>query len=286
VVATQGYYTGRHAPGLKDLSLAVRTSHHLLLSHGWAVGVIRRNSPQAEVGITLNTTWIIAASNSQADLDAARQRDGQLFRWYGDPLYGRGYPADIVSYYQASGALPNGLDFIQPGDLQTIATPTDFLGINYYTREVLRSNVPDNAPQQVFPVPKGEGRWTKMDWEVYPDGLAEILARLYFNYQPPRLYVTENGASYPDNPDSRARVPDPLRQDYLRKHLSAAHRALQAGVPLAGFFVWSLFDNFEWSHGYSQRFGIIWVDYQTQKRILKDSGRWYASVIAHNGITS
>ena len=283
VAANQGYATGRHAPGRRDLGQSLRASHHLLLSHGWAVQAIRSNSPQAEVGIALNTSWIMAVSNSQADLEAARQRDGQLVRWYSDPLYGRGYPADIVSHYQASGGLPDGLEFVQTGDMQTIAVPTDFLGINYYTREVVRSSALGDTPQQVYPAPKDDQRWTAIGWEVYPDGLSAILARLYFNYQPPKLYVTENGASYPESPGADGRVQDSRRRDYLRAHFSAAHGAIQAGVPLAGYFVWSLLDNFEWSYGYSQRFGIIWVDFETQRRVLKDSALWYRQVISENG---
>ncbi|HSF80614.1 MAG TPA: GH1 family beta-glucosidase [Anaerolineales bacterium] len=286
VVATQGYFAGRHAPGVRDLGQSVRTSHHLLLSHGWAVQAIRSNCPQAEAGITLNTGWIMAASNSQADLNAARERDGKLIRWYADPLYGRGYPVDAVSHYQALGALPEGLDFIQPGDMQAIATPTDFLGVNYYSREVIRSRAPDNAPRTVFPAPKDNQHWTEMDWEVYSDGLLGVLVRLYSDYQLPKIYITENGASYSDGPDANGRIPDSRRQDYLRTHFIAAQRAIQVGVPLAGYFVWSLMDNFEWAYGYSQRFGIIWVDFQTQQRILKDSARWYASVIARNGFAS
>jgi beta-glucosidase len=283
VAATQGYATGSHAPGRRDLGQSVRASHHLLLSHGWAVQAIRSNSPQAEVGITLNTSWIMAASNSQADLETARQRDGRLVRWYADPLYGRGYPADIVSHYQALGALPGGLEFVRPGDMQSIAIPTDFLGVNYYTREVVRSSAPGNAPRHIYPAPEDDQRWTEIGWEVYPEGLSAILARLYFNYQPPKVYVTENGASYSDAPDANGRVQDSRRRDYLRTHFSAVHGAIQAGVPLAGYFVWSLLDNFEWSHGYSQRFGIVWVDFETQQRLLKDSALWYRQVIAENG---
>lgn len=284
VVATQGYYTGRHAPGLKDLGQSIRAGHHLLLSHGWAVPTIRSNSPHAEVGITLNTAWVMPGSESQADREAARERDGKLIRWFADPLYGRGYPVDIVSHYQARGALPEGLEFVQTGDMDAIAAPTDFLGVNYYSREVIRSSAPDNAAQQIYPAPKDDEHWTDMGWEVYPDGLFGVLARLYFNYQPPKLYVTENGASYGDAPDDDGRVADQRRLEYLRAHFMAAHRAIQAGVPLAGYFVWSLLDNFEWSYGYSQRFGIVWVDFQNQQRILKDSALWYRQVIAQNGL--
>ena len=283
VVAWLGYGTGVHAPGLQDYALAVRAAHHLLLSHGQAVPVIRGNSRDAEVGIALDIWWRGAASNSRADLDLVRQEDGTLVRWFIDPLYGRDYPADKVADFTKMGAFPNGLDFVQAGDMKVIATPTDFIGLNYYSRTVLRSDGPDNEPQIVFPQPKTPEYWTEMDWEVYPDGLANILGRVYFNYQPRKLYITENGASYSTPPDEKGEVHDEHRSNYLRTHFAAMHRAIQAGVPLAGYFVWSLMDNFEWSFGYSQRFGIVWVDYKTQRRILKDSAKWYKKVIRKNG---
>jgi beta-glucosidase len=283
VVAWMGYGTGQHAPGLKDYSISMPVSHHLLLSHGWAVPVIRRNSENGEVGITLNISWAVAASNSRADLDAVRKDEGRWFRWFADPVYGRGYPSDVVVDFEKMGALPNGLNFVQPGDMDVIATPTDFLGLNYYSRHVHRVNSPDNDPQIVFAKPHTPENWTEMGWEIEPDGLMGVLSRAYFNYQPRKLYVTENGASYSTPPDEKGNVKDVHRVNYLRTHFAAAHRAIQAGVPLAGYFVWSLLDNFEWSHGYSQRFGIVWVDYETQKRYLKDSAKWYKGVIRKNG---
>lgn len=278
-----GYEIGVYAPGVKDLSQAIRASHHLLLAHGLAVPTIRRNSPSAEVGITLNSNWTVAASNSALDLDAVRQGDGKWVRWFADPVYGRGYPSDIVADFERQGALPNGLDFIQAGDLKAIAEPLDFLGINYYNRGLVRVNDPNNEPQKIFLSPKTPENWTEMNWENYPDGLTGVLSRFYFHYQPLKIYVSENGASYSTPPDENGNVADVHRTNYLRTHFAAAHRAIQAGVPLAGYFVWSLMDNFEWSHGYSQRFGIVWVNYETQERILKDSAKWYKTVIKKNG---
>lgn len=283
VVAWLGYELGVHAPGLRDQALGIRAAHHLLLSHGWAVPVIRRNSPGSGVGIVLNINWNTPASNSAADREATRRGDAQWFRWFADPLYGRGYPSDAIIDFQRAGSLPRGLEFVQDGDMAAIATPTDFLGLNYYNRNVARADVPDNAPQDVFPAERTPENWTEMDWEVYPHGLTAVLARVHFDYQPRMLYVTENGASYSTPPDSSGRVPDVHRLNYLRGHLAAAHRAIQAGVPLGGYFAWSLMDNFEWSKGYSQRFGIIWVDYATQMRIFKDSALWYRDVISNNG---
>ena len=283
VVAWLGYETGVHAPGIKDHPKAMLAAHHLLLSHGMAVPVIKRNSENAEVGITLNIGWKVPASISKLDRDMAQKDDGKWFRWYADPVYGRGYPSDMVEYFTKLGALPNGLDFVKESDMETIAVPTDFIGLNYYGRNLHRSNDPDNEPQLVFPKPKTPENWTEMDWENYPEGLTGVLARVYFNYNPFKIYVTENGASYSTPPDEKGNVPDEHRTNYLRTHFAAAHRAIQAGVPLAGYYVWSLLDNFEWSFGYSQRFGIIWVDYETQKRTLKDSAKWYKNVIKKNG---
>ncbi len=283
VVAWMGYMDGIHAPGFKDPALAVRAAHHLLLAHGLSVPVIRGNSPGSQVGIVLNLSWGVAASNSAADLNAVRYGDGQWFRWFADPLYGRGYPTDKIIDFKRMGAIPNGLDFVQDGDMDAIATPTDFIGLNYYSRHVIRADAPDNAPQLVFDSERTPKNWTEMGWEVYPPGLTGTLARVYFNYQPRKVYITENGASYSTPPDASGRVPDAHRLNYLSGHLAAVHRAIQAGVPVEGYFVWSLLDNFEWSKGYSQRFGIVWVDYPTQQRIPKDSALWYRSVIANNG---
>lgn len=283
VVAWLGYEIGVHAPGLKDPKLSLLAAHHLLVSHGQAMPVIRSNSKDAEAGITLNIGWKVPASNSRMDMDSARLDDGRWFRWFADPVYGRGYPADMVEYFTKLGGLPNGLDFVKPGDMETIATPTDFMGLNYYGRNLHRVDDPKNDPQIFFPHPKTPEHWTEMDWENYPQGLTGVLSRVYFNYNPVKIYLTENGASYSTGPDEHGNVPDVHRTNYLRTHFEAAHRAIQAGVPLAGYFVWSLMDNFEWSFGYAQRFGIVWVNFETQERILKDSAKWYKTVIKKNG---
>ncbi len=283
VVAWLGYEMGVHAPGLKDISLAVRSAHHLLLSHGLAMPVIHRNSSNSEAGIVLNIGWKAPASNSTADMHLASLDDGKWFRWFADPVYARGYPADMVEYFSKLGAFPNGLDFAQKDDMKVIAAPTDFIGLNYYGRNLHRADVTDNDPQIDFPLPKTPEHWTEMDWENYPDGLTGSLGRVYFNYQPRKIYITENGASYSTPPDENGNVPDLHRTNYLRTHFAAAYRAIQAGVPLAGYFVWSLMDNFEWSFGFDQRFGIVWVNFETQERIIKDSAKWYKTVIKKNG---
>ena len=282
VVAWVGNDSGEHAPGNQDLSKGIAVSHHLMLSHGWAVPVIRRNSQDSEVGITLNVGWRVPASNSTFDLEAVRAADGMWTRWFTDPLYGRGYPGDVVADFERQDALPN-MQFVQNGDMKAISVPMDFLGVNYYNREVVRSNAPGNDPQIVFFKPRTPENWTEMGWEIHPEGLTGVLSRLYFDYKPLKMYVTENGASYSTPPDENKRVKDELRIDYYRTHIAAVLRAIEAGVPMAGYFAWSLMDNFEWARGYAQRFGLIWVDFNTQERIIKDSGKWYKGVIKKNG---
>jgi beta-glucosidase len=277
VSAFVSYLEGRHAPGHANLDEALAAAHHLLLAHGWTVPVLRRNCHEAEVGITLNLSPYVPASPSAADRAAAWQGDGILNRWFLDPIAARGYPADIVQHYgQAMG-------FVQPDDLNAIAAPIDFLGVNYYARRLVRSTaIPEdeNAPRTVFLNPHP----TDMGWEVYPEGLYDILARVHFDYRFPALYVTENGAAYPDQLDDRGQVEDVLRIQFLKEHFAAAARAIDTGVPLRGYFVWSLLDNFEWAHGYSKRFGLIYVDYPSQRRIPKASAQWYHQVIAANAV--
>ena len=280
VSAFLGYQYGVHAPGLQETGLALRAAHHHLVAHGETVPVIRANSAGAEVGITLNMSYQMPGSSSAADVARTRHADGFVNRWFVDPLYGRHYPADMVnSYYQE---FDESFDFILDGDFETIAVPTDFMGLNYYSRRVVRDEeAADNLPQTVF---ESKEDRTDIDWEVYPEGLYQILNRLYFEYQIPKIYITENGASYGDGPDENGRLRDDRRLSYLKQHFAAAHRAISNGVPLAGYFVWSFMDNFEWSYGYDQRFGITWVDYETQERIFKDSALWYKQVIADNSL--
>lgn len=276
VSAQLGYAMGIHAPGHKNMAEAVATSHHLLLAHGLAMPIIRQNAPAAQAGIVLNQSAVIPASSGPADVAAARIGDGVVNRWYLDPLAGRGYPQDVVAHF----GVP--MDFIKPGDLETIAAPIDFLGVNYYTRHVTRNTeVPagQNLPQVVF----DDLEKTEMDWEIYPQGLFEVLSRIQFGYHFPALYITENGAAFADEVSADGHVHDENRKAYLESHFTVAARAIEAGVNLKGYFVWSLMDNFEWSFGFTKRFGIIHVDYETQKRTLKNSALWYKKVISQNG---
>ncbi len=281
-----GYQSGRHAPGLSNWGEALAASHHLLLSHGRSVPVLRANARASQVGITLNLCPAVPASASREDHDATRHFDGYFNRWFLDPLYRGLYPGDMVADYVGRGYLPPGdLAFLKPGDLKAIAVPTDFLGVNYYNRAVVRSDRIPEAQNQLRTVdlaPKSE--WTDMGWEVYPDGLFQTLARLRLEYEVPKMFITENGASYADGPSLEGCVADARRERYVRDHLLAAHRAIELGVPLAGYFVWSLLDNFEWERGYTQRFGVTWVDYATQRRVPKDSALWYRRVIEENAV--
>jgi beta-glucosidase len=276
VIAILGYEIGIHAPGHHSQADAVRAAHHLLLAHGRSLPIIRANSPAADVGIVLNLGPQVPASNSPADIKAARLSDGTLNRWFLDPLAGFGYPNDVAAHYG------DALDVVQPGDMEAMAAPIDFLGVNYYMRGIVRAaDEPDNTPQTVF---VGDEK-TDMDWEVYPQGLSDMLLRLHTAYRFPALYVTENGAAYKDQVAEDGAIHDEERISYYRRHLLEAARAIALGVPLRGYFAWSLMDNFEWAYGLSKRFGLVYVDFDTQARILKDSAYWYGDVIASNEVS-
>jgi beta-glucosidase len=281
-IATLGHEQGQHAPGHRDPCEALCVAHHILLSHGWAAEVLRQNSPGSEVGIVLNLVPVWPASADAADHDAARRFDGFFNRWYLDPLFRGRYPEDAIADRIRRGHV-EGLDlpFVQTGDLETIATPLDFLGVNYYSRVVVKAGEA-GEPVAVPQVPEED--LTDMRWEVFPQGLYDLLIRLKREYHPPKIYITENGAAYSDGPDAEGRVADSRRIEYLNAHLVMAHRAIRAGVPLGAYFVWSLLDNFEWAHGYSKRFGLYWVDFDTQQRIPKDSAFWYRDVIGVNAV--
>ncbi len=260
------------APGLTDITAAVRASYHLHLAHGLAVAAIRAAVPDARVGIVNNLSPCEPATDREADQAAARRADGHTNRWWLDPIHGRGYPQDMIDLY--------GVDLPErPGDLAAISAPLDWLGLNYYFRNVVADDPTGPAPyaRQVYlpGVPR-----TGMDWEVKPDGLEELLMRLTEEYGARRILITENGSAYPDTVGPDGQVSDPERAAYLDGHLAACARAVRRGAPLAGYFAWSLLDNFEWAYGYDKRFGLVHVDYATQKRTMKGSGRRYAEIIA------
>ncbi len=267
-----GYGWGVHAPGLHDPQVALTATHHLLLGHGYAVPLLRRNSPGARVGITLNLAPAHAATDSPEDQAATHLSDGLSNRLYLDPLFTGAYPGDVIDGLGLVG--PS----IQRGDMETIGAPLDFLGVNYYMRFVVQADPSGRNPRGESVHVEGAER-TAMDWEIYPEGLYELLARVHRDYAPAVLYVTENGAAFDDTVTQDRHVHDERRRAYLEAHFAQAARAIAEGVPLQGYFVWSLMDNFEWAEGYEKRFGLIYVDYNTQERIVKDSGRWYADML-------
>jgi beta-glucosidase len=281
-VSLLSYQIGAHAPGRRSWPNGLAASHHVLLAHGLGVAAIRSARPNAQVGITLNFTHVDAASADPADRAAANRYDGYFNRWFLDPVCGRGYPADMVAAYTAQGYLPAGMAFVQPGDLAQIAAPTDFFGVNYYTREVVCADPAGGLWQMVPAAPATPV--TTMGWELHPDGLYRLLMRLYTAYDLPKIYITENGVSYLDGPGADGQVRDQRRIAYLASHLRACAQAISSGAPLAGYFYWSLLDNFEWDRGYTQRFGIVHVDYDTQQRTPKASFAWYRDLIRRNGL--
>jgi len=278
-----GYGSGRHAPGVTSPHAAVAATHHLLLAHGLAMERIRALAPAAPAGITLNLYPVQAAS--PADEDAARRVDALQNRIFLDPVLRGGYPADVLVDLAPFG-LP---ELVADGDLEIIGAPIDLLGVNYY-RGYLVEAAPAEDPSEWVGfgarfLDSGNPR-TDLGWEVQPAGLTDVLVRLHEEYPKLPLYVTENGAAYPDVLGPDGTVGDHDRIAFLDGHLRAAHAALERGVDLRGYFCWSLLDNLEWAEGYAKRFGLIHVDFDTQKRTPKDSAQWYAGVIARNGLAS
>jgi beta-glucosidase len=260
------------APGERDLTRAVHASHHVLLGHGLATQAIRASAAlPASIGIVLNLSLCEPATTSPSDAAAAVRADGHINRWWLDPLYGRGYPPDMVSTY---GVDPPVL----PGDLEVIATPTDFLGVNYYFRQLIVDDPTGPAPfARQVEVPGA--RQTAMGWEMYPKGLERTLVAVTEQYQPRRIIVTESGSAWTDTVLPDGSIEDKERTDYLEQYIEACTVAAAQGVPIGGYFAWSLLDNFEWSYGYDKRFGLVHVDYATQRRTIKQSGYRYADII-------
>jgi beta-glucosidase len=270
VVAWIGHARGEHAPGRTSDADAIAAAHHLLLSHGWAVEALRRAAPHAEVGIALNLEHVDPASESPADVEAAREMDDTANRWFLDPVFRGEYPSDLLARYEPP---------LHDGDLAAISAPIDFLGVNNYFRFVVQASSNGGGPHVVH---DPEWQRTDMGWEVYPDGLYRLLTRVARDYSPPAMYVTENGAAFGDILSHDGRVHDPERVEYIESHVDAVLRAAADGAPMKGYFVWSFLDNFEWSLGYSKRFGIVYVDYPTQERVPKDSFYRYRDLIARS----
>ncbi|CAN5487607.1 GH1 family beta-glucosidase [soil metagenome] len=272
-----GNLEGRHAPGIRDEATAVTVLHHLLLAHGKAVRALREDGVVGQVGITCNLTSPHPATDSAEDVAAWKRLDLYENRLFLDPLFRGTYPQDARAYYDGI----TDLSFVQEGDLEIIAEPIDYFGINYYERHLVEADpadpvrgwrrVPDPNPTTV-----GIG--------VHPSGLREILERVSADYTSLPLIITETGISLHDYANPEREIKDAARVDFYDGHMRAAHEAMQAGVNLVGFYPWSLMDNFEWAWGYAYRFGMYYIDYATQERIPKESAHWFARVTRANGI--
>lgn len=278
-----GFALGIHAPGLRDKQLAANAGHHVLLSHGLAVQRMRAHlSSQAQVGIAIDFYPVYAADDRPETLLAVQQADTFRNRWFLEPVFRGRYPDGL---FTDLGANPPPA---QEGDFAIISTPIDFLGVNYYSRMLVRSRADANTlAEHTGPVDSYEAidripgaSYTEMGWEIFPDGLANILTRIHREYGPKAMVVTESGAAFEDHLDGNSDVHDLQRIDYLRKHIQTVAQVIRQGVPIKGYVVWSFLDNYEWAEGYRKRFGLVYVDYPTQRRIIKDSGRWYASFVA------
>lgn len=293
-----GYGSGHHAPGVRDIGKAAAANHHLLLAHGLAVPLLRSAVAGAKVGITLNLGVHRPGTDHVDDIAAARRADGNLNRLFLDPVFHGNYPEDMLVHYEKN--LP-GFSVIQDGDLEIISPPLDFLGVNYYfPGTIMDSKRAPEARVAGYGVPLGEQfpdlrvlsletpgtDTTSMGWEVDASGLTELLVRIKQEYTDLPIYITENGAAFDDYVDPNGRVLDNDRISYLKDHISAVRDAIDANVNVQGYFVWSLLDNFEWSFGYSRRFGIVWVDFPTGTRLPKSSFTWYSNLVSANAIES
>ena len=296
-----GYAKGEHAPGRQDVGLAAAATHHLLLAHGRAVQALRAAVPAARVGIDLNLQPPRPASQHEDDLAAVRLADGNLNRLFLDPVLRGEYPADMLAHY--AGRVP-GFSVVQDGDLRVIAEPTDFLGVNFYApRTVCASTRMAEARAAGYWVPvspaadalsadlgavevhRPDLELTAMDWEIEPAALSELLRRVRDEYGDRPLYVLENGMANDDYVTPDGEVRDPERIDYLRSHLGAVLDAVDAGVDVRGYFLWTLLDNFEWAYGFSKRFGLTWVDYPTGARTPKSSFAWFRDTVRAHALT-
>jgi beta-glucosidase len=281
VHVTMGYALGRHAPGRVLLAAAFPATHHLLLGHGFAVDALRSTArPDALVGITNNLAPAVPASDAVADLAAANRLDGLHNRTYTDPVLLGRYPTDLEQLYGEEN-----LSVIRDGDEAVLGAPLDFLGVNYYFPNTVRAG-DEGTPFGLELVPQTGLPRTAFDWPVVPEALTDLLVGLDDRYglALPPIYITENGAAYADTVDPAGQVSDPDRIDFLDRHLRALRAAMDSGVDVRGYFVWSLLDNFEWAEGYSKRFGLVYVDFATQRRIPKASYGWYRSMVAHRAL--
>ena len=272
-----GYWRGVHAPGMQDFSAALLASHHLLLAHGKAVKAFRETNTSGEIGITLNMDSYYPATECEADRRAAELSHEAWNLWFSDPIFGKGYPKLAWERYEGKVVLPD----VHNSDFDTISAPIDFLGINNYFSDICTA-CEDEWPLGVKQDFIGENR-TAMGWGINPEGFYDIITCMHKRYNGVKLYITENGCAFNDIVDIRGNVEDYNRIDYFTRYLTSLHQAIEDGANVKGYFAWSLMDNFEWALGFSRRFGIIYVDYETKKRIIKRSGYWYRDTIQQNG---
>lgn len=277
IFTTLGYLRGEHAPGIADPIQYFRASHHANLAHGLAIAALREETRNSKLGVVLALNPVYAKSDHEKDVKAARNLDGFMNRWFADPMFLGRYPEDLL-------ALLKPLTPIEPGDLDRIRQPLDFAGLNLYTRIFAKHEpaVPLLETNVDLEHREPGSSYTTYGWEIYPPAMSEMLLRMKAEWPVPAIYITENGAAFPDEIKA-GRVDDRDRIDYLAQYLAEVRRAMAEGVPVKGYFVWSLLDNFEWSEGYRQRFGIVHVDFPTQKRTPKASTDWFRRVIENNG---
>jgi len=279
VAAFLGYGNGHHAPGICDYSQAYQAAHHLLVAHGKTVQLFRQGGYQGRIGLVVDINHYLPASQSQHDVAACQRVYQEVTNLFLDPIFKGIYPEELFAWIATQRPK------IVAGDLEAIHQPIDFLGINYYRAQTVAFDLEGSllkARQEQLSAP-GWGR-TEMDWGIYPGGLTYVLKDIHERYQPAQIYVTENGCALPELPNESGAINDWARIDYLRAHLHAIHTAIQSGVNVRGYYVWSLMDNFEWAWGYRPRFGLVHVDFDTQKRTPKASAHWYKQVIRDNGI--
>ncbi|MDR2901321.1 MAG: beta-glucosidase [Treponema sp.] len=276
-----GHFQGVHAPGIKDLRTTLATAHNIMVAHGKSIPIIRANVPNAKAGIVNNLAWIESATHKKEDVDAARRWDLAFNKWFMDPIFGKGYPEEMVKWY--GDLMPK----IEADDFETMSVPTDFMGVNYYTRRLVAHDPNDSHIQakQVYRahIPRAEFE----EWEITPESLYNVLIRIKEEYGNIPVYISENGTTCVDEKISDdGCVHDPVRVEYLRRHFAAAWQAIQEGADVRGYLLWSFCDNFEWGFGYTKRFGVVYIDYENDlRRIIKDSGHFLAEVCGKNGFS-
>jgi beta-glucosidase len=279
VASFLGYASGLHAPGICDYSKAYQTAHHMLMAHGKAVQIYRETGYDGEIGLILNLNGFIPASGSAADIAATRRVHDETHALFLEPVFNGTYPQALFEYIGAHQ--PE----IHERDLQLIHQPIDFLGLNYYNSDLVQFDIHGGLNKARL-IPFSASGWgqTEMNWGIHPQGIIGEVLHVKEQYGNPDIYITENGCAMPDQPDQKGFVADWDRIRYLKAHLQALHKAIERGANVKGYFVWSLFDNFEWERGYTPRFGLVRIDYKTQARIPKQSAYWYRDIIAQNGI--